>query len=403
MIDNIIERPYYIRKLHTFSKNGLIKVIMGPRRSGKSFLLKMFQQTLREAGIAEDHIIRVDLDDLTLIHLREPLALHQHVLSQISDDRDYFVFIDEVQLCEKFEEVLASLAKRPNIDLYVTGSNAHLLSGELATFLTGRYTSIEMSALSFSEFRNAVLDDGLTPYEDFERYLQVGSFPALVRNRNDPEYISVYYSDLIQSIILKDISWRLKLRDTETLFKLCGFLASNVGSAFSINNIVQILKTQKVDISRLTLSTYMNALVDSYFVRRVPRFDVRGRATLRSEEKYYLSDIGFRHHLVTSPVKDYGHLLENIVYLELARRYRRVCIGKNAQKEIDFVVQTADGFAYYQVAQTVTAPDTLERELSAFKGLKDAFPRYLLTMDTLGKGRNFEGVKQLNIVDWLLN
>lgn len=331
------------------------------------------------------------------------MALHQYILSQVSDNKPYYVFIDEIQLCENFQEVLASLAKRENIDLYVTGSNAYLLSGELATFLTGRYTRIEMAPLSFSEFRQAVLDDNFSAREDFERYLQIGSFPALLRNRNEPEYIRIYYSDLIQSIILKDISWRLKLRDTETLFRLCCFLASKVGSAFSTNNILQILKTQKEEISRLTLSTYMSALIDNYFVRRVPRFDVRGKATLRAEEKYYLSDVGFRHQLVTTPIKDYGHLLENIVYLELTRRYRQVCIGKNALKEIDFVVRTDDGFAYYQVAQTVADLQTLERELTAFSGLKDAYPRYLLTMDTLGKGRNFEGVKQVNIVDWLLD
>ena len=180
-------------------------------------------------------------------------------------------------------------------------------------------------------------------------------------------------------------------------------MSANVGSALSTTSILNILKTQKVDISRLTLSTYLNALVDSYFVHRVPRFDVRGKLTLRSEEKYYLSDIGFRHHLINTPIKDYGHLLENIVYLELSRRYKKVCIGKNTQKEIDFVVQTSDGFAYYQVSQTVLDPKTLERELNAFSGLKDAYPRYLLTMDSLGKGRNFDGIKQLNLVQWLLN
>ena len=171
----------------------------------------------------------------------------------------------------------------------------------------------------------------------------------------------------------------------------------------SATNIINVLKTQKVEISRLTLSTYLNALIDSYLIERVPRFDIRGKATLRTEEKYYLSDTGFRHHLIVTPIRDYGHLLENIVYLELSRRFKNVRVGKNAKKEIDFVVQTDDGFAYYQVAQTVLDPGTLDRELSAFAGIKDAYPRFLLTMDTLGKGRNFNGVKQLNIVEWLLD
>lgn len=375
---------------------------MGPRRCGKSFLLKLFQKDLLNRGIEPDHLICIELDDLLLNSLRDSKTLHSYVLERIKDENTYFVFIDEVQLCPHFEEVLASLVKRTNIDLYVTGSNAYLLSGELTTFLTGRYTKIEMFPLSFKEFRNAVVNDRLTAQEDFERYLQIGSFPALVRDRNDPDHIAIYYSDLIQSIILKDISWRLKIRDTETLFKLCCFLASNIGSAFSSTNIINILKSQKVEISRLTLSTYLNALIDSYFIERVPRFDVRGKATLRTEEKYYLTDTGFRHHLIISPVKDYGHILENIVYLELCRRFKRVRIGKNAQKEIDFIVQTNDGFAYYQVAQTVLDPNTLDRELSAFEGIKDAYPRFLLTMDTLGKGRNFDGVKQLNIIEWLL-
>lgn len=403
MLNKIIPRTEYLNKLKGFRNNGLIKVIMGPRRCGKSFLLKLFQQELLKSGVAADHILSIELDDLLQVSLREPQALHSHVLDRLKDESVHYVFIDEVQLCAHFEEVIASLTKRQNIDLYVTGSNAYLLSGELATFLTGRYTKVEMLPLSFKEFRHAVLEDGLSEQEDFERYLLIGSFPALVRDRDDPEHIDIYYSDLIQSIILKDISWRLKLRDTETLFRLCCFLSSNVGSALSTTSILNTLKTQKVDISRLTLSTYLNALVDSYFVHRVPRFDVRGKLTLRSEEKYYLSDIGFRHHLVTTPVKDYGHLLENIVYLELSRRYKKVCIGKNTQKEIDFVVQTNDGFAYYQVSQTVLDPKTLERELNAFSGLKDAHPRYLLTMDSLGKGRNFDGIKQLNLVQWLLN
>ena len=403
MLSNIIPRTEYIKKLNGFQNNGLIKVIMGPRRCGKSFLLKLFQQELLDKGIAPSHLIRVELDDLLLYSLRDPQALHSYVLDRIKDENTHYVFIDEVQLCPYFEEVLASLAKRINIDLYVTGSNAYLLSGELATFLTGRYTKIEMYPLSFKEFRDSVVGDGLTAQEDFERYLQIGSFPALVRDRNDPEHIAIYYSDLIQSIILKDISWRLKLRDTETLFKLCCFLASNIGSALSATNIINVLKTQKVEISRLTLSTYLNALIDSYFIERVPRFDIREKATLRTEEKYYLSDTGFRHHLIITPIRDYGHLLENIVYLELSRRFKNVRVGKNAKKEIDFVVQTDDGFAYYQVAQTVLDPSTLDRELSAFAGIKDAYPRFLLTMDTLGKGRNFNGVKQLNIVEWLLD
>lgn len=402
MLNNIISRPDYLKKLTGFQNNNLIKVIMGPRRCGKSFLLKLFQKDLLNRGIEPDHLICIELDDLLLNSLRDPKTLHSYVLERIKDENTYFVFIDEVQLCPHFEEVLASLVKRTNIDLYVTGSNAYLLSGELTTFLTGRYTKIEMFPLSFKEFRNAVVNDRLTAQEDFERYLQIGSFPALVRDRNDPDHIAIYYSDLIQSIILKDISWRLKIRDTETLFKLCCFLASNIGSAFSSTNIINVLKSQKVEISRLTLSTYLNALIDSYFIERVPRFDVRGKATLRTEEKYYLTDTGFRHHLIISPVKDYGHILENIVYLELCRRFKRVRIGKNAQKEIDFIVQTNDGFAYYQVAQTVLDPNTLDRELSAFEGIKDAYPRFLLTMDTLGKGRNFDGVKQLNIIEWLL-
>lgn len=403
MLSNIIPRTEYIKKLNGFQNNGLIKVIMGPRRCGKSFLLKLFQQELLDKGIAPSHLIRVELDDLLLYSLRDPQALHSYVLDRIKDENTHYVFIDEVQLCPHFEEVLASLAKRTNIDLYVTGSNAYLLSGELATFLTGRYTKIEMYPLSFKEFRDSVVGDGLTAQEDFERYLQIGSFPALVRDRNDPEHIAIYYSDLIQSIILKDISWRLKLRDTETLFKLCCFLASNIGSAFSATNIINVLKTQKVEISRLTLSTYLNARIDSYFIERVPRFDIREKATLRTEEKYYLSDTGFRHHLIITPIRDYGHLLENIVYLELSRRFKSVRVGKNAKREIDFVVKTDDGFAYYQVAQTVLDPSTLDRELNAFAGIKDAYPRFLLTMDTLGKGRNFNGVKQLNIVEWLLD
>ena len=404
MEPSIIDRPYYLQRLTEHRENGLIKVILGPRRCGKSFLLEMYRAKLAAEGVAAHQIVTVNLDDFNSRNLRKAEGLHRHVLELCPEPScTYYVFIDEIQMCPGFQDVLSSFSRHRNLDIYVTGSNAFLLSGELATLLTGRYTEIRMSTLSFAEFHRACAMDGLSPQQDLLRYMQIGGFPAVVPYRDNPRAIQDYYDGLVSSIILKDICFRLKVRDAALLERLSVCLATSIGSVVSPKNLMNVLKNDGVDVSLPTINTYLQALEDSFFFHRVPRFDVRGKAALRTEEKFYICDTGFRYAMTSTPVKDYGCLLENIVYLELVRRYKKVSIGRAGKSKIDFVAESPDGFAYYQVAMSVLDPATLDRELAPFKAIRDAYPRYLITADAIGAGRNFEGVRQVDAAQWLLS
>ena len=267
--------------------------------------------------------------------------------------------------------------------------------------LTGRYSEIRMSTLSFAEFRNACKEDGLSSDQDLLRYMQIGGFPAIIPYRNNPRAIQDYYEGLVTSIIVKDICYRLNAKDAKLLDQLALCLATSIGSVISPKNLVAAIEKTGRSISVPTLYLYLQALEDSFFFSRVGRFDIRGRAALQREEKFYLCDTGFRAAITSTPVKDAGRLLENIVYLELKRRYKKVSIGRAGEREIDFVTESANGFAYFQVAMTVMDPTTLERELAPFASIRDAYPRYLITADTFGTGRNFDGVVQVNAAQWL--
>ena len=361
----------------------------------------MYQTRLKESGVDEQQLIVTNLDDYDSRYLRDPAALHEYITERSNDNRMHYVFIDEIQMCRDFQEVLASLSRHRNLDIYVTGSNAFLLSGELATMLTGRYSEIRMSTLSFAEFRNACKEDGLSSDQDLLRYMQIGGFPAIIPYRNNPRAIQDYYEGLVTSIIVKDICYRLNAKDAKLLDQLALCLATSIGSVISPKNLVAAIEKTGRSISVPTLYLYLQALEDSFFFSRVGRFDIRGRAALQREEKFYLCDTGFRAAITSTPVKDAGRLLENIVYLELKRRYKKVSIGRAGEREIDFVTESANGFAYFQVAMTVMDPTTLERELAPFASIRDAYPRYLITADTFGTGRNFDGVVQVNAAQWL--
>ena len=399
--DSVIDRPFYIARLEELRENRLIKVIVGPRRCGKSFLLEMFREKLLTSGVKQQQCIAVNLDDFDYRHLRESEALHAYVAERSKDNHMHYVFLDEIQMCKDFHEVLASLSLRRNLDLYVTGSNAFLLSGELATLLTGRCSEISMWPLSFSEFRSACRQDNLSAQEDLLRYMQIGGFPAVVAFRNNSRAIQDYYEGLVSSIIVKDICYRLNIKDAQLLDRLAECLATSIGSVISPKNLVKAIEAGGRAISLPTIHTYLQALEESFFFTRVGRFDVRGKSALRREEKFYLCDTGFRGAITSTPVKDLGRMLENIVFLELKRRYRKVSIGRVAQREIDFVAESSNGFAYYQVAMSVMDPNTLDRELAPFALLRDGYPRYLITADSFGAGRNFEGVLQVDAAQWL--
>lgn len=404
MPEKIIPRPAYIKQLQTWRGTGLIKIIMGPRRCGKSFLLHLFREALRAEGVGDDRLFTYDLNRFDNLRFHDPLVLHEDILSRRAKSGQTFVFIDEIQECRDFEKLLSSLEHEEGLDIYVTGSNAYMLSGELMTYLTGRYISIEMLPLSFAEFREAVREDGLSADEDFNRYLRVGSYPAVVPFRNDPYAVERYYELLIDSMIYKDVSQRLRMKDPTLLKRLISVLATGIGSSVSARRISNTLTSVegRRDVSDVTISRYLEALTQCYMFVQGRRFDVRGNAALAGQEKYYLSDPGMRDHISATAVRDWGHLLENAVFLELKRRHAQVWVGKVDETEIDFVCRDGDGTTYFQVAATVLEADTLERELRPFGKLRDRHPCVLLTLDRFGVDRNVNGVRILNVVDWLL-
>ena len=398
-------RPAYLKKLWAWKDDRLIKAVIGPRRSGKSVLLSLYRDRLKQSGVAPENIIAFNLEDYAQLALTDPHALHEAVLGAASDPhQQYYVFIDEVQACREFERVVSSLALRENIDLYITGSNARLLSGDLATLLSGRYVSIEMMPLSFAEFRSAVAADGLSADEDFRRYLNVGGFPAVVPFLDEPEKVKTYYSDLLDAILMKDIVSRLEIRNPDALMRVIRALSSSIGSPVSARRLTNTLKSagRRPIPSNVTVGNYLKALEAAFFCYRAQRFDVKGNQFLSAEEKYYLCDHGFRHMLVNARSAGLGHVIENIVYLELRRRYPKVAVGKAGAHEIDFVARSGEDVAYFQVAQTVMAEETLARELASFEAAKDNYPKTLLTLDRFGAGANYQGVRQVNLVDWLL-
>jgi len=401
-----IDRPSYLKKLRAWKDDRLIKAVIGPRRSGKSVLLSLYRDELKQSGVASENIIAFNLEDYAQLALTDPRVLHEAVLEAARDPlQQYYVFIDEVQACREFERVVSSLALRENIDLYITGSNARLLSGDLATLLSGRYVSIEMMPLSFAEFRSAVAEDGLSADEDFRRYLTVGGFPAAVPFIAEPEKVKTYYSDLLDTILMKDIVSRLEIRNSDALMRVISALSSSIGFPVSARRLTNTLKSagRGAAVTNVTVGNYLKALEDAFFCYRAQRFDVKGNQFLSAEEKYYLCDHGFRQMLVNARAADVGHVIENIVYLELRRRYLKVAVGKAGAHEIDFVARSGDDVAYFQVAQSVMAEETLARELASFEAVRDNYPKTLLTLDRLGAGANYRGVRQVNLVDWLLN
>ncbi len=404
MIEKIIPRPRYIQQLKTWSDSKLIKIVMGPRRCGKSFLLHLYREELRASGVTDEQMLVYDLTRFDSLKFLDPLVLNEDILKRKAKNGKTYLFIDEVQECRQFERLLSSLEQENDLDIYVTGSNAYMLSGELMTYLTGRYISIEMLPLSFAEFREAVQDDRNSADMDFNRYLQIGSYPALVPYRNDPQAIERYYEILIDSMIYKDIGQRLKMRDPTIVKRLITVLATTIGSSVSVRRIANTLASVdgRKDVSAVTVGKYLNALAECYMFVQGKRFDVRGNASLAGWEKYYLADPGMRDHIAATSVRDLGHLLENAVFLELKRRHQQVWVGKVEDTEIDFVCRDGQQTCYVQVAASVLDEETLKRELRPFTKLRDRYPCYLLTLDRFGVSRIIDGIKILNVVDWLL-
>ncbi|MDR0987859.1 MAG: ATP-binding protein [Prevotellaceae bacterium] len=403
---SLIERKPYMQQLRGWKNKHIIKVITGMRRSGKSTMLEMLADELRR-NESEAQVQFYNFEDLNTLAIGDIMQIHTHITHQLVADKMNYLFLDEVQNVKEFERLVDSLFIRKNVDLYVTGSNAYLLSGELATLLTGRYVEIAILPFSFAEYYNytQLLNcEKSSKQESFRNFIFHGGIPQATTESVDSESREdEVLRSILSTIIEKDIFARRDIYNKPVFGKVLDFVLYSVGSMISPSSISTYLKSEQTEVDSRTVANYLDYLVETYLLYRVPRYDVKGKHLLQTLDKYYMADVGFRKvRIGQKSTLDIGHLLENIVYLELRRRNREVYIGKLREKEIDFVVVDHKGYvSYYQVAYSTMEPQTLERELSPLRAIKDSNPKYLLTAD-MDINPVYDGIRKLNVVDWLL-
>ena len=395
-----IERREYLSKLKRFRAKKLIKVITGVRRCGKSTLMEIYRDWLITQGVSSQRIVFINFEDYDYFSLRDPRNLYNYIKKLLSDTEMTYLFFDEIQHVKDFPDVINSLNLKPYTDIYLTGSNAYMLSGELATLLSGRYVEIPMLPLSFREYVEAI--GGQDNLQDsYNRYVTNSSFPYTLE-LDSTEEISNYLDAVYNTIVVKDIMTRLKIQDVTMLESVIRFAADNIGNILSTKRIADLLTAEGRKIDQKTVEKYMHALCETFFLYEAKRYNIKGRQLLKSLSKYYLVDIGLRRMLLGSRGFDVGRVLENEVYLELLHRHRQVYVGKNDQLEVDFVTMNADGLAYYQVAATVRDPATLERELASLRNIDDHYPKYLLTLDD-DPDSDYDGILRINALKWMMN
>lgn len=401
----MIIRQEYLNQLRLLKDQKVIKVITGIRRSGKSTLLELFRDDLKKQNIAKEQIQFFNFEEEKNVDLRDWRKLHQTIEEKLVQNKMNYIFLDEIQKVDHFEELVNSLFVKKNIDLYITGSNAFLLSSELATLLTGRYISIHLLPFSFKEYTEMYPDE--TNYDRlFEKYLNSSSFPEVVRlSKVNEELANNYLKDLYNTIVDKNIAKRYNIRNEIDFERTIKFVFDSIGSPLSARNIANTLKNESINVFHGTIINYLQYLTKSYMIYPVNRYDIKGKKILITNDKYYVVDLGLRNLLLSDPPKsDIGHRLENVVYLELLRLNKgKIFVGKNEDSEVDFILQMSNGKrVYYQVAYQVNdRPETLKRELAPFFKIKDNYPKILLTMDLVPE--EFEGIKKINIVNWLLD
>lgn len=397
-----IDRPEYVDFLNRHRDRQVIKVISGVRRAGKSVLFQLFRQELLQSGVAESQILVINFEDLRYYELRDFQALHRYLEEQLETQETYYIFLDEIQHVDRFELVADSLFIKPNVDLYLTGSNARFMSSDLATNLTGRYVQLEVLPLSFSEYVAGRKEAGLSQSQLFNDYLFSG-FPYLLQTESYRERIE-YLQGLYSTILLNDVLPRAGAASPTLLERLVRTLLSSMGSPISTNKIRNTLISQGVKVSNTTLEGYLDALLDSLLFYAVPRFDVKGRTLLQRLEKFYCVDLGFRQLLLPDHQEDLGHMIETIVYLELRRRFSKVYVGNIGKYEVDFIAVTDTGaYQYFQVSLSTLDPETLERELRPLQAIDDQYPKYLLTLDQIQPEANYDGIQKKSLLNWLLD
>ena len=399
----MIERAEYLEQLKRFKDKDLIKVVTGIRRCGKSTLFELFINYLKESGINDDQIIKINLEDADY-SFESYKELYDYVNRQLDSTKQFYIFLDEVQNVPMFQKAVDSLYIKKNVDVYITGSNAYLLSGELATLLSGRYVEIKMLPLSFKEYLSAFNSSDKSRYDYFLDYMRYGGMPGNISIlQDDPNGVDTYLEGIFSTIVYKDIIARNKITDKMLLEGVLKFIFDSIGSPISTKKISDTLTSKGMSTSNHTVENYISAFVESFLIYKAERFDVKGKNLLARDYKYYVVDQGLRSYLLGKKAdSDMGHILENIVYLELLRRGYKVYVGKVDDLEIDFVAENRDGLKYFQVALTVRDDKVLERELRSLQKTCDHYPKYLITYD-MDMEADYDGITKVNIVDWLLN
>ncbi|MBQ9071731.1 MAG: ATP-binding protein [Bacilli bacterium] len=391
----MVNREIYLDELKRFKDKDLIKVITGIRRCGKSTLFDLYVDYLKTEGIKDNQIIQINLEE-PKYHFENYMELYNYINEKLNKNKKNYVFLDEVQNIPEFQKAVDGLYINKNVDLYITGSNAYLLSGELATLLSGRYIEIEMLPLSFKEFLSSKEDKN--ELKQYESYIEEGGFPYII-NLNDIDEISKYLDGVYNTVLMKDVISKNKIGDTMILDSVVKFIFDNIGQLVSTKKISDTLKSNGRGNSVNTIENYLTNLIDSYIIYKVSRYDIKGKEFLKTGDKYYVCDLGLRNYLLGN-ITNRGSILENIIFLELKRRGYKIYIGKNDDKEIDFVVKNHTGIKYIQVSESVRNEDTLKRELSALQEIKDNYPKYIITLDY--DKCDYNGIKQISALDFLL-
>ena len=438
-----VVRKNYLNKIREFKEKNLIKVITGVRRSGKSVLLEQFQEELKNDGIKDSQIISLNFERIENEDLLDYKKLHTYITDRLNKDGWTYIFLDEIQMVEQFQKAINSLHTNKNVDIYLTGSNSYMLSGELATLLSGRYVEIHVLPLSFKEYiiaknyikfergesstassdimnkalllksyETITIDDEklLAPqygsYKDiyrqeFENYIRNGSFPQTLELKSQKS-IYDYLDSVYNTVVVKDILARGKSVQESVLSSIIKFILHNIGSEVSSVNIANTLTSNNRKVSYNTVETYLGYLKDSFVIYEAPRYDVKGKQHLKSNAKYYAVDTGLRNMMLYNKETDIGHLLENIVYLELIRREYKISVGKVDLKEVDFVAQNENETVYFQVATSLLDKKTLDRELASLNAIKDHYPKFIITLDDYMTGNTYNGIRVVHAIDFLL-
>ena len=395
-----LERKEYLEKLISFRDKQLIKVVTGVRRCGKSTLLEIYQDHLRANGVEAEQIVAINLEDFDYYSLREPRALHEYIKERLVPGKMTYVFIDEIQHCADFPVVVDSLHIKKNVDVYLTGSNAYMLSSEIATLISGRYVEIRMLPLSFGEY---VLSTGSEENlaEKYREYIQGSSFPYALELKEQPGAVRDYLEGVYNTIVVKDIAARKKISDTMMLESVTRFVFDSIGSQLSTKKIADTMTSSGRKIDVKTVERYLEGLMESFIIYQAKRYNIRGKQYLKTLEKYYVVDVGMRYMLLGTGGTDVGHILENIVYLELLWRGYNVKLYDNAGKEIDFIASKSGKEYLIQVAHSVVDEKAYHRELASLQRITDNYPKVILTLDEDPEA-DYEGIRRINALEWLI-